>query len=168
MNILSSTDCFVVSQLFSNARHAGRFKVGSKPAYLYARLSILPLSHLDDLCQRGNYYALCMSFRLFTFCATRYRSALFDRRALLYAVGGGQSLIPLPGCSTPGRRAYPECSIIKTNVHLICNYFFYCQIKIKIKEHLSVVIPYFLPVIIHIFFVFSVKIFCLCVYFGMK
>ena len=33
------TDCFVVSQLFSVARHAGCFKLESK----LARLSILPL-----------------------------------------------------------------------------------------------------------------------------
>ncbi len=38
------TDCFVVSQLFSVARHVGRLKLGSKPTQLYVRLSILPLS----------------------------------------------------------------------------------------------------------------------------
>ena len=30
-------DCFVVSQLFSVARHIGRLKLGSKPAQLYVR-----------------------------------------------------------------------------------------------------------------------------------
>ena len=34
------TDCFVVSQLFSVARHVGRLKLGSKPTQLYIRLSI--------------------------------------------------------------------------------------------------------------------------------
>ena len=34
------TDCFVVSKLFSGARHVGRLKLGSKPAQLYVRLSI--------------------------------------------------------------------------------------------------------------------------------
>ena len=38
------TDCFVVSQLFSMARYVGRLKLGSKPAQLYVRLSIIPLS----------------------------------------------------------------------------------------------------------------------------
>ena len=38
--ILSSTDCFVVSQFFSVARQVGRLKLGSKPAQLYVRLSI--------------------------------------------------------------------------------------------------------------------------------
>ena len=37
------TDCFIVSQFFSVARHVGRLKLGSKPAQLYARLSIIPL-----------------------------------------------------------------------------------------------------------------------------
>ena len=37
-------DCFVVSQLFNVARHVGCFKLGLKPAQLYVRLSIIPLS----------------------------------------------------------------------------------------------------------------------------
>ena len=37
-------DCFVVSQLFSVARHVRRLKLGSKPDQLYVRLSFLPLS----------------------------------------------------------------------------------------------------------------------------
>ena len=36
----SSTDCFVESQRFSVARHAGRFKLGSKPAQISARHDI--------------------------------------------------------------------------------------------------------------------------------
>ena len=38
------TDCFVVSQLFSVARHVGRLKLGSKPSQHYVRFSIIPLS----------------------------------------------------------------------------------------------------------------------------
>ena len=34
------TDCFIVPQLFSVARHVGCLKLGSKPAELYVRLSI--------------------------------------------------------------------------------------------------------------------------------
>ena len=37
------TDCFVVSQLFSVARHVGRLKLGSKSAQLYVKLNIRPL-----------------------------------------------------------------------------------------------------------------------------
>ena len=42
--------------------------------------------HLDDLHQLGNYDALCISVRLYIFCATGYRSAQFVRRALHYEV----------------------------------------------------------------------------------
>ena len=38
------TDCFVLSRLFSVASYAGRLKLGSKPAQLYVRLNIIPLS----------------------------------------------------------------------------------------------------------------------------
>ena len=34
------TDCFVVLQLFSVARHVGRLKLGSKPTQLYVILRI--------------------------------------------------------------------------------------------------------------------------------
>ena len=43
--ILSSTDCFIGSQLISVARHVGRFKLGLKPGQIYIRLSIILLSH---------------------------------------------------------------------------------------------------------------------------
>ena len=39
INRLLMTDCFVLSELFSVARHAGRSKPGSKPVQLYVRLS---------------------------------------------------------------------------------------------------------------------------------
>ena len=78
---------FVVSQLFDVARHAGRFRLRSKPAYIYARLRIIPLSHIGNIHQFWNYNVFCISFRLFTFCSLGYRSAWFVRRALLNAVG---------------------------------------------------------------------------------
>ena len=37
------TDYFVVSQLFSVAKHVGCLKMGSKPAQLYVTLNIRPL-----------------------------------------------------------------------------------------------------------------------------
>ena len=40
------TDCFVLSELFSVARHVGRSKQGSKPIQLYVRLSLGPLGQL--------------------------------------------------------------------------------------------------------------------------
>ena len=63
------TDCFVVSQLFSMARHGERLKLGSKPAQLYVWLRIRPLD--QQAYQLGNYKVLCSnscsSVRLFTF-----------------------------------------------------------------------------------------------------
>ena len=38
------SECFVVSQLFSVARHIRRLKLKSKPVQLYNRLCILPIS----------------------------------------------------------------------------------------------------------------------------
>ena len=42
------TDCFVLSELFSVARHTGRSKPGSKPIQLYVRLSLRPLGQQAD------------------------------------------------------------------------------------------------------------------------
>ena len=42
------TDCFVLSELFSVARHAGRSMPGSKPIQLYVRLSLRPLGQQAD------------------------------------------------------------------------------------------------------------------------
>ena len=46
-------DCFVVSQRTNVARHAGRFKLGSKPAQLNVKLSIIPLSHHSTYVSSG-------------------------------------------------------------------------------------------------------------------
>ena len=56
---------------------------------------ILPLSHFGNLRQFWNNNAFCISFRLFTFCATRYRSAQFVRRA--FSFRDWQTLFPSPG-----------------------------------------------------------------------
>ena len=74
--ILSSTaDCFVVSQLFSVARHVGRLKLGSKLSQLYVRLSIIPFSQQVNHVSLGiiRHYvvaSVCLFFRL-----TGYQSA---------------------------------------------------------------------------------------------
>ena len=62
------THWFIVSQLFSVARRIKRFKLGLKPAQLYAQPPV-------GIRQLGNYKALCCSFRLFTFYLTGYPSA---------------------------------------------------------------------------------------------
>ena len=58
-------DCFVVSRLFSAARHAGRFKLGSKLAQLNVRLSVLPLSHQATYVSSGIItHFVCLHFVL--------------------------------------------------------------------------------------------------------
>ena len=63
------TDCFVVSQLISVARHVGRFKLELKPAQLYIRLSIIPLSLQSTYVSSGiiRHYVVafaCLHFAL--------------------------------------------------------------------------------------------------------
>ena len=47
------TNCFVVSKLISVVRHAGRFKLESKPTQLYVRLSIILLSQGSAYARSG-------------------------------------------------------------------------------------------------------------------
>ena len=65
------TDYFVLSELFSVARHEGRLKLEPKPAHLYVRLSIRRLGQQAYHVSLGNYKILCgnisSSVRLFTF-----------------------------------------------------------------------------------------------------
>ena len=63
------TDCFIVSQLISVPRHAGRFKLGLKPARLYSRLCIIPLSQKSTYVSSGiiRHYVValvCLHFAL--------------------------------------------------------------------------------------------------------
>ena len=93
------TGCFVLSELFSVIRHVGRSKPGSKPIYLYVRLSFRPLG--QQAYHQGIFFkVLCSnsSSRLFTFVySIDYQSAQFFRRALHYASGKKN---PSPECST--------------------------------------------------------------------
>ena len=62
-------DCFVVSQHLSESRHQGHLKLGSKPAQIYARLIIIPLSqqatHVNSGIKRHYVVALiCLHFCL--------------------------------------------------------------------------------------------------------
>ena len=49
------TDCFVLSELFSVARHVGHSKPGSKPIQLYVRLSLRPLGQQAYHVGQGNF-----------------------------------------------------------------------------------------------------------------
>ena len=86
------TDCFIVSQLFSVARHAGRLKLGSKPAQLYVRLSIMPLSQQVNHVSSGIIRHYVVVFVCLHFCLSRYQRAQFIQRALHYASGSGKFL----------------------------------------------------------------------------
>ena len=81
------TDYFVVSQLFSVARHVGWLKLGSKPTQLYIRLSIISLSQqANHVSSRIIRHCVVVSVCLH-FCLTGYQSGEFIRRALHYASG---------------------------------------------------------------------------------
>ena len=63
-------DCFVVSQLFSVSRHIGRLKLGSKPAQLYVRFSIIPLSQQANHVSSGIIRHYVVAFISLHFCLT--------------------------------------------------------------------------------------------------
>ena len=89
------TDCFVLSELFSVARHVGRSKPVSKPIQLYVRLSLRPLGQQEYHVREFLRYSCSnsSSVRLFTFlCPIGYQSAQFFRRAFHYANDGRQFL----------------------------------------------------------------------------
>ena len=84
------TDCFVLSELFSVARHSGRSKPGSKPVQLYVRLSFRSFGHQADHVGYGNFkvFILATAAAAFVYIflyPIGYQSAQFFRRALHYA-----------------------------------------------------------------------------------
>ena len=86
------TDCFVLSQLFSVARHVGRLKLGSKPTQLNVRLSIISLSQQANHVSTGIIRHYVVAFVCLHFCLTGYQSAQFIQRALHYASGSRRLL----------------------------------------------------------------------------
>ena len=53
--VIHRQDCFVLSELFSVARHAGHSKSGSKPVKVYVRLSFKPVGHPSGLRWLGEF-----------------------------------------------------------------------------------------------------------------
>ena len=84
------TDCFILSELFSVARHVGRLKPGSKPIQLYVRLSLRSLGQQAYhvwLSEFLRYYvvtaaAVCLHFH--TLSATRVLSS-FEELCIMRA-----------------------------------------------------------------------------------
>ena len=112
------TDCIVVSQLFSVARHIGCLKLGLKPAQLYVRLSIRPLSqqvyHVSKRIIRY-YVAAAAAFACLHFIPYWIPECSIHLKS--FALCKQQPKIPLPKCSTPmrehaytyvNRRIYPS------------------------------------------------------------
>ena len=75
------TDCFVVSQLISVARHTGCFKLGLKSTQLYIRLSIIPLSHHSTYINSEIIRHYVVAFTCLYFL-TEYQCDQFLQRAL--------------------------------------------------------------------------------------
>ena len=98
------TYCFVVSRLFSVAKHVGRLKLESKPTQLYVRLCIIPLSPQANHISSRIIRHYVVAFLCLHFCLIRYQSVQFIRRALHYASGSRQSDAPSRGLSTLANR----------------------------------------------------------------
>ena len=75
------SDCFVVLQLFSVARHVGHLKLGSKPAQIYVRLSIRPLNQQANDVSSGIIRHYVVAFVCLDFCLTGYQNAQLITRA---------------------------------------------------------------------------------------
>ena len=102
------TDCFVLSELFGVARHAGRLKPGSIPVHFYARLSFRPFGHQADHFGQGNFKVFILAkqqqpfLHFYTQSATRVLN-FFEELCITLAAAE----IPSPECSTPmGERIY--------------------------------------------------------------
>ena len=102
------TDCFVVSQLFSVARHVGRLKLETKLAQHYVRLSIRPLSQQAYYVGKGiiRYYVATAAAFVCLY-SVPYRIPECSIRSKSFTLCERQPKIPSPECSTPmGERIY--------------------------------------------------------------
>ena len=93
------TDCFVISHLFTVARYAGRFKLGSKPAQHYVRLSVIPLSPQSAYVSLGiiRHYVVAFAVYILPYLIPKY-----SIQSKSFALRKWQPLILSPECSTPG------------------------------------------------------------------
>ena len=82
------TDCFVVKQLFSVAKHIGRLKLGPKPAQLYVRLSIRPLGQQAYHVGQGIISNSNSSVRLFTFYTLQGELNSFEELCIMQEATG--------------------------------------------------------------------------------
>ena len=92
------TDCFVVSQLFTKTRHVERLNLGSKPAQLYFRLSIIPLSQHAIHVSSGNIRHYAVTLVLFYILLYWIPRSSIHWKS--FALCEWQPLIPSLECST--------------------------------------------------------------------
>ena len=84
------TDCFVLSEVFSVARHVGRLKSGSKPIQLYIRLSLRLLGQqvyhvwLRELLRYYVVTAAAVCLHFYTLSATRVLNS-FKELCIMHA-----------------------------------------------------------------------------------
>ena len=94
-------DGFVVSQLISFVRRAGRLKLGLKTAQLYVRPSIIPHSHQLTYFRSGIIRHYIVAFYNLPY---RIPDSLIHTKG--FALREWQPSIPSPECSTLGGGAY--------------------------------------------------------------
>ena len=100
----SQTDCFVLSELFSEARQARFPKLGLKPGWLIRQSKILPLSHVETSTSEGNLNAYVS--HLFTYLrltATIYIYIVIHRQiyfVLSELISVAKQYLPVAGIET--------------------------------------------------------------------
>ena len=97
------TDCFAVSQLFSEARYVGRLELGSKPAQHYVKLSIRPLGQQLHHVGFGiiRYFISTAAATFVCLHFIPYRIQECSNRSKSFALCVRQPKIPSPEGSTP-------------------------------------------------------------------
>ena len=125
MCIVIHRKTFVVSQLFSVARHIGRLKLGSEPAQSYVGLSIRPLGQQAYHVGNGiiSYYVATAAAAFDCFHFIHYRIPECSVRSNSFVLFERQPKIPSPECSNPmGVRIYchpqRDCFVVSQTVSL--------------------------------------------------
>ena len=119
------TNCFIVSQLFSVARLAGCFKLGSKPPQLYIRFSILLFRHQVTYVSLGviTHYVLAFVCSHFALPDTRVHNVWW----MCYTWNPESQTLPCKiyscVCNIYGVMAITSLLIIPNNIYFDCIMF---------------------------------------------
>ena len=95
------TDCFIISQLYSVARHVGPLRLGSKPVQLYVRLSIRPLGQQAYHVGKGiiRYYVATVAAAFVCLHFLPYRTPKCSIRSKIFVLCERLPKIPSSECS---------------------------------------------------------------------